>query len=126
VPALPVDAQITFLPVTDLARSAAFYEGALGLALVVDQGACRIYRVSAAAYLGICTREAAAPATGSIITLVSPAVDGWHRHLQAAGVEVVQPPTHSDRYRIYHAFYRDPDGHLLEIQEFDDPGWAGS
>lgn len=44
--ALPVDAQITFLPVADLQRSAAFYEGALGLPLVVDQGTCRIYRVS--------------------------------------------------------------------------------
>ena len=46
MPALPVDAQITFLPVADLNRSAGFYEEALGLSLVVDQGTCRIYRVS--------------------------------------------------------------------------------
>ena len=44
--ALTVDAQITFLPVADLNRSAGFYEGALGLFPVVDQGTCRIYRVS--------------------------------------------------------------------------------
>lgn len=45
MPALPLDAQITFLPVADLQRSAAFYEATLGLPLVVDQGTCRIYRV---------------------------------------------------------------------------------
>ena len=124
MPALPIDAQITFLPVADLARSTAFYEGALGLPLVVDQGACRIYRVGEAAYLGICAREEAAPAPGVIITLVSSEVEAWHLRLQAAGVEVVQPPSHSERYRIFHAFYRDPDGHLLEVQQFDDPRWA--
>ena len=93
-------------------------------ALVVHQGACRIYRVGEAAYLGICAREEAAPAPGVIITLVSPEVEAWHLRLQAAGVEVVQPPSHSERYRIFHAFYRDPDGHLLEVQQFDDPRWV--
>ena len=124
--ALPVDAQITFLPVADMRRSAAFYEEALGLPLVVDQGNCRIYRVAAAAYLGVCERSGAAPAAGVIVTLVSRAVDAWHRRLVAAGMEVVEAPSRSERYRIHHAFYRDPDGHLVEIQEFADPHWAGS
>ena len=124
MPALPVDAQITFLPVAALHRSAAFYEGALGLPLVVDQGTCRIYRVSGRAYLGICERPGAVPHPGVIVTLVSPAVDAWHERLAGAGVEVVAAPSFSEQYRIYHAFYRDPDGHLIEIQEFDDPAWA--
>lgn len=122
--ALPVDAQITFLPVAHLQRSAAFYEGALGLPLVVDQGTCRIYRACASAYLGICERRGAVPDPGVIVTLVSPAVDAWHDRLAAAGAEVVAAPSHSEQYRIYHAFYRDPDGHLVEIQEFAEPGWA--
>jgi len=122
--ALPVDAQITFLPVADLLRSAAFYQEALGLTLVVDQGTCRIYRVAGEAYLGICARPGAAPSAGVIATLVSPAVDAWHRRLAAAGVEVVAAPSFSETYRIYQAFYRDPDGHLIEIQEFADPRWA--
>ena len=123
--ALPVDAQITFLPVADLRRSAAFYEEALGLPLVVDQGTCRIYRVAAAAYLGVCERSGAAPAAGVIVTLVSREVDAWHRRLVASGAEVVEAPSCSERYCIHHAFYRDPDGHLVEIQEFADPHWAG-
>ena len=122
--ALPVDAQITFLPVDDLSRSAAFYEGALGLPLVVDQGTCRIYRVCGDAYLGICLRPGAAVAAGVIVTLVTPEVDAWHARLVAAGATVVEAPSTSERYGIYHAFYRDPDGHLVEVQRFHDPGWA--
>lgn len=122
--ALPVDAQITFLPVADLGRSAGFYEGALGLHLVVDQGTCRIYRVCGASYLGICERPGTLPHAGIIVTLVSPAVDAWHERLVGAGVDLLAAPSFSEQYRIYHAFYRDPDGHLVEIQEFEDPAWA--
>jgi catechol 2,3-dioxygenase-like lactoylglutathione lyase family enzyme len=125
VAALPVDAQITFLPVADLGRSAAFYGGVLGLPLVVDQGTCHIYRVCDRAYLGVCARPGAVPGPGVIVTLVSPAVAAWHDLLAAAGVQVVAPPSFSEPYRIYHAFYRDPDGHLIEVQEFADPDWAG-
>ena len=67
----------------------------------------------------------AAPAAGVIVTLVSPDVDAWHERLAAAGATVVEAPSTSERYRIYHAFYRDPDGHLMEVQRFTDPGWAG-
>jgi catechol 2,3-dioxygenase-like lactoylglutathione lyase family enzyme len=34
---------------------------------------------------------------------------------------VVSAPEHSARYDIHHAFYRDPDGHLVEIQRFGEP-----
>ena len=43
--------------------------------------------------------------------------------LEAAGVKLESGPEHSDRFGIYHAFLRDPDGYLIEIQRFDDPSW---
>lgn len=115
------DQQITFLFVGDLRRSSAFYGDALGLELVRDQGDCRIYRVTATAYLGVCKRPDRADPGGLIVTLVADDVDAWHERLTEAGAEVVSPPEHSERYGIHHAFYRDPDGHLFEIQRFDDP-----
>ena len=60
------------------------------------------------------------------MTLVTDEVDGWHRRLTAAGVPVEQAPRDNDTYRVYHAFYRDPDGYLLEIQRFHDAGWKGA
>ena len=57
------------------------------------------------------------------MTLVTDDVDGWHRRLTAQGVTCERPPGHNDKYRLHHAFYRDPDGYLIEIQQFLDPAW---
>ncbi|MCB2223460.1 MAG: VOC family protein [Actinobacteria bacterium] len=122
-PIPPIDDVITFLSVEDLARSDAFYGSVLGLPLVVDQGSCRIYR-AAGGYLGVCERPGAASPDGVIVTLVAADVDGWHDRLAGVGVPVEQAPRRNDTYGVYHAFYRDPDGYLLEIQRFLDPQWS--
>ena len=115
--------QITFLSVEDLERSAKFYEDVLGLTLVTDQGDCRIYRVAGDSYLGICARPGRTATEGVIVTLVTEDVDGVHGRMLAAGVVCDSPPAYHPKYAIYQAFYRDPDGHLIEVQRFDDPSW---
>lgn len=124
------DYPLVFFYTRDLARTASFYEGTLGLTLVRDQGACRIYRVGASGVIGFCER-ASTPAqpegepvglpTGVILTLVAADVDGWHDRLRAADVPIEHPPKHNPAYQIYHFFFRDPNGYLLEIQRFDTP-----
>lgn len=121
----PFDAGITFCYVPDLAPAARFYGELLGLPLAVDQGTCRIYRIAADAYLGVCERAEPPPETGSVlITLVTDDVDGVHERLVAADVPVDQPPQDNETYGIYHAFYRDPAGYRVEVQRFYDPGWS--
>ena len=119
------DQQVTFLYVTDLERSAAFYGDTLGLALVLDQGACRIYRVSADGFLAVCRCSGTRPSSpdGVIVTLVTADVDGWYERLAAKGVAFEGPPSANPKFNIYHCFLRDPDGYQLEIQRFDDPAW---
>ena len=120
------DAQITFLPSADLERSRAFYSGVLGLDLVVDQGTCHIYKVAGEAFLGICRRDVVEATEGVIFTFVTDDVDGWCTRILDSGGRIESGPEHSDRYRIHHAFLRDPDGHRLEIQRFDDPDWSSA
>ena len=120
------DAQITFLPSSDLARSRAFYEEVLGLEFVNDQGTCHIYRVTTGAFLGVCERESVSPTDGVIVTLVHDDVDGWCNQIIDAGGTIERGPDHSELFGIYHAFLRDPDGNLLEIQHFDDRDWASA
>jgi len=115
---------ISFLFVADLGRSEAFYSGLLGFELVVDQGDCRVYRITDTAFLGLCQRPDQVSPDGHIVTLLTNDVDGVHSRLVDAEVAVEQTPSHSDHYAIYQAFYRDPDGHLVEIQRFDDPSWS--
>lgn len=118
------DAFVTFLSVTDLDESAAFYEGRLGLVLVVDQGSCRIYRVSESGFLGLCVSDRPVGAPGLIVTLVRDDVESYCAELVADGLVFERPVAHNERFGITHAFLRDPDGHLVEIQRFDDPDWA--
>jgi catechol 2,3-dioxygenase-like lactoylglutathione lyase family enzyme len=120
------DGQITFLPVTDLGVSRPFYEGILGLELVVDQGTCLIFRVTGDAFVGICEHLEPIEGRSVILTIVTDDVDGWYRTITDAGWTVGSAPEHNDRYGIYHTFVHDPDGNWIEIQRFDDPEWAAS
>ena len=121
------DAHITFVYCTDLDRSAAFYGDVLGLPMVLDQGSCRIYRAAAAAYVGVCRRlDRTVSPEGIILTLVTDDVDGWFTQLAAAGAAFEHAPRSNPEYGIYHTFLRDPDGYLIEIQRFDNAGWASA
>lgn len=117
------DSQITFLRTVDLERSTRFYGETLGLELVLDQGGCRIFRASEGAYLGVCSHMGEPSPEGFVLTLVAEDVDRWYERLTECGVAFEKEPTHNDQFQIYHCFFRDPDGHLLEIQRFDDPLW---
>lgn len=55
-----------------------------------------------------------------IVTSVADDVDGWCDRIASEGGSIERGPGHNDRFGIYHAFLRDPDGHLIEIQRFDD------
>ncbi len=128
-----IDQQVTFLYTRDLAASMRFYGETLGLPLVLDQGKCKIYRVAAGAFLGVC-EDAEGPAgtpdsdvqRGVIVTLVTDEVDAWHEHLRARGVPIEKPPTLNEAFNIYHLFLRDPSGYLVELQTFRDPAWPKS
>jgi catechol 2,3-dioxygenase-like lactoylglutathione lyase family enzyme len=123
----PIDSQITFLYTPDLAQTARFYEDIIGLRLKLDQGTCRIYQVSQDGYLGFCQRaHATIPSVESepphvILTIVASDVDEWHQYLRKQNVRLEEPPATNHDYNIYHCFLRDPNGYLLEIQQFLHP-----
>jgi len=122
------DQQVTFLTVSDLDASAEFYQDTLGLPLVLDQGSCKIYQVSPDGFIGICETNdrMTVQTSGVIFTLVTQDVDDTYTRLKEKGVPFDHPPSENPKYNIYHCFLRDPDGHLLEIQRFNDPAWPKS
>ena len=119
-----IEQQVTFIYASEPARSWAFYGDLLGLELVLDQGACRIYCAAGDAFLGICRKGKQQPApAGVILTLVTQEVDAWYRYLQAKGAALEAPPKLNEAYDIYHFFAHDPGGYLVEFQSFRDPTW---
>ena len=121
----PFSEQITFLYCSNLEETASFYQNLLGLPLTLDQGACRIFRVTESAYIGLCHcgEERTVTRDGVTFTFVCEDVDGWHEKLAAAGIEIVDPPRIREAFGIYRFFARDPEGHLIEFQRFLDPDW---
>ncbi len=117
--------QVTFIGVTDLRKSAAFYGENLGLSLALDQGTCMIFRSSGTAYIGLCTGLKPRPSDELILTLVTRDVDEWYNTLRTQ-VDVDGPPRYNPEYDITHFFLRDPDGYRLEIQCFHDPKWLSA
>jgi catechol 2,3-dioxygenase-like lactoylglutathione lyase family enzyme len=121
-PITAFDSHITFVPVADLARSAAFYEQTLLLPQALDQGGIKIFRAAGGGFIGLCQSDGPLPANDRLIlTFVTERVDEWHTRLEAQGVATDGPPRENRRYRIYHFFARDPDGYRIEIQRFLHP-----
>jgi catechol 2,3-dioxygenase-like lactoylglutathione lyase family enzyme len=120
-----IDQKITFVYCKDLEACARFYTDVLGLALAIDQGHCRIFRVAGEAFVGLCRCRAdhSVSRDGVTLTLVTPDVDGWHRHLKEHDIEILAPPSESGEFQIYRFFARDPEGHLLEFQRFLSHDW---
>ena len=121
------EGQITFIYSREPEAAHRFYREVLRLPLIVEQdGGCSIYRTAPGAYLGVCREREGRESNqkGLVVCFVCDDVDGVYRMLVDAGVDVVQPPSHSAAFGVYSCFFRDPDGHLLEVQRFDDPHWS--
>lgn len=117
------ESSVGFYETDDLRKTAAFWEEQVGLPLVLDQGTCRIYRVSSSGFIGFCEKETVPKHEGVIITLVTSDVDEVVERLRAQGIKLEKEPTFNPTYNIYHAFFRDPNGYLVEVQRFEDPAW---
>lgn len=119
------DALVVFLYADDIDRSSEFYHDMLGLPLVLEQAHCRLYKASEGGYVGVCA-SGDRPTTpdGIVVTLVRDDVDEFCAGLVERGIELEQAPAQNERFAIYNAFLRDPDGHLVEIQRFDDRAWS--
>lgn len=94
-----------------------FYTTRLELNIWIEQEDCTILRQDNL-ILGFCQRETAD--TGGIITFwygSDKEVDDEYAKL----ADVAEgPPEVNEKYRIYHFFFRDPEGRMLEAQRFLD------
>ncbi|MCP4601470.1 MAG: VOC family protein [Proteobacteria bacterium] len=120
----PFDDSMTFIYTNNLDRSVKFYRHTLELPMVLEQANCKVFQVSESGYLGVCARSEAPKPDGVIVTFVTEDVDRWYEKLSNKGIEFEKIPAFNEKYNIYHCFFRDPDGYLLEIQRFSDSNWA--
>ena len=106
----------------DLEGTCEFYSSALELTLDRDEGSARIYNVNAGACIGVCRAfgDRVVQPEGGMISIVTDDVDGWYARLNAAGVSIAQPPHTLEQFGIYTFFANDPNGYIIEFQQFLD------
>ena len=117
---MEVQKQIVFLPTNDLRATIHFYQNLLKLKLFIDQGDCVIFKSCENGYIGFCKRPVNIVEGKIVLTLIVENVDLAFETLTSEGIIQATTPTKNPKYRIYHFFITDPNGYLVEIQNFLD------
>lgn len=117
-----IDQQISWVYTEDLAATARFYGDLLSLPEARNEGAARIYQTGPRSFIGICRafEDRVVEPKGGMITLVTDEVDAWYAHLEAAGAALRGPPDRLEAFKIYSFFVEDPNGYVIEFQQFLD------
>jgi len=117
-----LSSQISWVYTEDLAATCHFYGDLLGLKRARDTGTACIYQTCPNAFIGVCTAfdDRVVQPKGSMISLITNDVDGWYKMLSDAGANVQGPPHRLEQFGIYTFFARDPNGYVIEFQQFLD------
>ena len=117
-----ISGQISWVYTQDLDSTAHFYAELLGLECSRDEGAARIFATGDNAWIGVCQAFAdrVVEPKGGMISIVSDDVDAWYQRLVDIGVSIDQPPHRLEQFGIYTFWVKDPNGYLIEFQQFVD------
>lgn len=114
---MKLNGYVHFNGTNDIEKCHDFYHNFLDLPIYLDQGKCRIYHLPNGNLLGFCEHMDVA-VKGNMLTFLSDHVDEVYTEFINKGIHVDGPPRVNERFKIYHFFTTDPDGHALEIQKF--------
>ncbi len=118
---LKISAQISWVYTGNLDATADFYARILELECSRDEGGARIFKTGDGACIGVCEAFAdrVVEAKGGMISIVTDDVDAWYQRLLENGLLIEEPPRRQEQFGIYCFFVRDPNGYVIEFQQFD-------
>ena len=117
----------TTLPTPDLERLRAFYEGILGLVPYAERPGVVLYRVGEGSLFAISRSGSRATGGHTQMAFTVPDIDAEVRELRRRGVvfeDYDSPRTEDGIARLpvgRAAWFKDPDGNLIGVLQFDDP-----
>jgi predicted enzyme related to lactoylglutathione lyase len=116
-----VEKLITFIYYRDLQKGINFYEEFLGFPLAIDQGFCKIYRISESGYIGIVDETKGMHKWNEIkpvqICLRVPDVQEFYEYCKSANVDELSEMFVNNEIKIKAFVFNDPEGYQIEIQE---------
>ena len=112
---------ITFIYYRDLQKGIDFYENFLGFPLEIDQGFCKIYRISDAGYIGIVDETKGMHKWHEIkpvqICMRVPDVQAFYDYCKEGKVDGLSEMFVNKEIGIKAFVFNDPEGYQIEIQE---------
>ena len=112
---------ITFIYYRDLNKGIEFYENFLGFPMEIDQGFCKIYRISESGYVGIVDEKKGMHKWNEIkpvqICIRVPDVDAFYEYCKLAIVDGLSDMFVNIELKIKSFVFNDPEGYQIEIQE---------
>ncbi|MHA1953253.1 MAG: VOC family protein [Candidatus Heimdallarchaeaceae archaeon] len=112
---------ITFIYYRDLQKGIDFYEQFLGFPMEIDQGFCKIYRISDAGYIGIVDEKKGMHKWNEIkpvqICLRVPDVQAFYEYCKESNVDDLSEMFVNENLKIKAFVFNDPEGYQIEIQE---------
>jgi catechol 2,3-dioxygenase-like lactoylglutathione lyase family enzyme len=115
-------AGIVFLKTENLERIGRFYTGRIGMHVWLEQPEITILRHE---NLLVGFQQHSTSDITGLLTFFYPEKSGVDEMYETLRAVALEPPRRNERYHIYHFFARDPDGRLIEFQQFlhDLPPW---
>jgi len=112
---------ITFIYYKDLQKGIDFYSKTLGFPMEIDQGWCKIFRISEAGYIGVVDETRGMHKSHPIkpvqICLRVPNVDKFYAYCRHLGVDELSEIFESQELKIKAFVFDDPEGYQIEIQQ---------
>jgi predicted enzyme related to lactoylglutathione lyase len=112
---------ITFIYYKDLQKGMDFYGKILGFPMEIDQGWCKIYRVSEAGYIGVVDEKRGMHKSHPIkpvqLCLRVPNVNEFYQYCQEVGMDALSEMFESQELKIKAFVFNDPEGYQIEIQQ---------
>ncbi|OBZ93514.1 hypothetical protein ADU59_21980 [Pararhizobium polonicum] len=122
-----INQAVTWLYTEELEKLVPFYRDVMELPLVLEQARCRVFRMAAGAFIGVCRiPERPLGTKGMMVTFLTADVQALYERLLAKGVEFEHPPKPLGDGSLIGTFFRDPQGYHLQIQQFLDPRWPAA
>lgn len=121
-PELGVQGTVLWLYYRDLPGMERFWEGLLGVDLLVDQGWAKVYQGSRTGFIGLVDGERglhqASEDKSVTVSFFTPDVAAWRDRTEALGLEARSPELGTEGGRVSTWVAFDPEGYFLEWDTF--------
>ena len=114
--------QISWVYTRDIEAAARFYGDLIGLPCLRESEDNRLFLTAPTAAIGICREFAdrVVEPRGGMISIVTADVNACYERMKANGADIDHPPRRLEQFGIRSFFLHDPDGYVIEIQQFDE------